>query len=60
MSRRARIRKRNAKKRKYAQHPKQITKPVSQIKTSGLFADLARPLSSRALSEAIEELQTAH
>lgn len=30
-------------------------KPI--VTTSGLIAELARPISSRALSEAIEELQ---
>lgn len=50
MSRRSRIRKRERKKRQYAQRPKQIMKPVSQIKTSGLIA----PLHTIAFREALE------
>jgi hypothetical protein len=55
MSRRARIRKRERKKRQHMQRPKPV-KPIAPISTSVLIAELARPISSRALSEAIEEL----
>lgn len=54
MSRRSRIRKRERKKRQSMQRPKQADKPI--VATRGLIAELARPISSRALSEAIEEL----
>ncbi len=56
MSRRARIRKRAKQKRRYAQRPKPVDKPTNQI-TAGLIAELARPLSSRAFGEALQETQ---
>ena len=54
MSRQSNIRKRERQRRRYAQRPKPMDKPA--VSTRGLIAELARPISSRALSEAIEEL----
>jgi hypothetical protein len=55
-SRRSRIRKRERKKRQYAQRPKQPDKPI--VATRGLIADLACPISSRAFTEGLKELQS--
>jgi NTP pyrophosphatase (non-canonical NTP hydrolase) len=58
MSRRSRIRKRERKKRQYAQRPKQV-KPVAAItSTSGLIGELAQPLHTIAFREALESNKT--
>jgi hypothetical protein len=44
MSRRASIRKRERQKKRFANRPKPMDKPVTRIKTSDLIADLARPV----------------
>jgi hypothetical protein len=55
---RASKRKRERQKRRYAQRPKLVDKPIAaKISTSGLIAELARPLSSRAFDEALQETQ---
>jgi hypothetical protein len=55
-TRRARIRKRERKKRQYAQRPKPVGKPA--VSTRGLLSELAQPLSAIAFSEALKETQT--
>jgi hypothetical protein len=57
-TRRSRIRKRERQKRRHAQRPRQVEKPIAHVKTAGLIGDLlARPLSSRAFDEALQETQ---
>lgn len=56
-TRRSNIRKRVRQRRRYEQPPQPQSQPKPPSATSGLLADLARPISSRALSEAIEELR---
>jgi hypothetical protein len=62
MSRRSNIRKRERQRRRYAQRPQQVDKPIAHaVKTAGLFgAILARPISSRAFDQALKEVQAAH
>jgi hypothetical protein len=57
MSRRSNIRKRGRQRKRYAQRPKPADRPITRIKTSDLIEDLARPISSRAFSEALLETQ---
>jgi hypothetical protein len=57
-TRRSNIRKRERQKQRHAQRPQPQPKPTTKPSaTSGIIAELARPISSRALREAIEELQ---
>jgi hypothetical protein len=56
VSRRARIRKRERKKRQYAQRPKQADKPIASP-TAGLISELARPTRAIAFAEALSETQ---
>jgi hypothetical protein len=54
MSRRARIRKRKRKQSQYAQRPRQVDKPISRVKTAGLFGAV---LARQAFDEALLETQ---
>jgi hypothetical protein len=58
MSRRSRIRKRERKRRQYAQRPKTAHNLIN-YKTADLIASLARPFSARAFDEALKEVQQA-
>jgi hypothetical protein len=57
MSRRTKLsRRRERQKRRHALRPK--PEPITHVKTAGLIGDiLARPLSSRAFDEALQETQ---
>jgi hypothetical protein len=58
VSRRSNIRKRERQRRRYSQRPKPVDKPITRIKTSDIFGDIARPLSSLAFSAALQETQS--
>jgi hypothetical protein len=48
-------RKRERQRRRFAQRPQQVEKPIARVKTAGLFgAILARP-TSRAFDEVLQE-----
>jgi hypothetical protein len=58
MSRRTKyIRKRQRQKRRHVLRESTKKLIAAKISTSGLIADLARPLSSRAFDEALQETQ---
>jgi hypothetical protein len=52
-TRRARIRKRERKKRQYAQRPRQVEKPIASP-AAGLITELAQPLHTIAFREVLE------